>query len=56
MCFPLNTHLAFYSSFWGTLLFWLLALYCVSLQQDQGAQRPTERAADGEATKRPIPS
>lgn len=26
MCFPLNTHLAFYSNFWGGLFFWLLTL------------------------------
>jgi O-antigen ligase len=26
MCFPLNTHLAFYSGFWGLLFWWLLAL------------------------------
>jgi O-antigen ligase len=27
MCFPLNTHLAFYSAWWGLLFWWLLALY-----------------------------
>jgi len=27
MLFPLNTHYAFYSSVWGGLLFWLLALW-----------------------------
>ena len=26
MCFPFNTHLAFYSTFWGSLFWWLLAL------------------------------
>ena len=32
MCFPLNTHLAFYSaSAWGLLFWWLLALYCAAL-------------------------
>lgn len=25
--FPLNTHLAFYSSFWGLIVWWLLAMY-----------------------------
>ena len=31
MCFPLNTHLAFYSAGWGLLFWWLLALYCAAL-------------------------
>src|SRR5690606_14237087 len=31
MVFPFNTHLAFYSSFWGLLLFTLLALYVGAL-------------------------
>jgi O-antigen ligase len=31
MCFPLNTHLAFYSAWWGLLFWWLLALYCAAL-------------------------
>ena len=31
MCFPLNTHLAFYASWWGLLFWWLLALYCAAL-------------------------
>lgn len=34
MCFPLNTHLAFYSAWWGLLFWWLLALYCAALQRD----------------------
>lgn len=42
MCFPLNTHLAFYSSFWGTLLFWLLALYCVAIRQAAPETRGTQ--------------
>ncbi|MCB1559529.1 MAG: O-antigen ligase family protein [Xanthomonadales bacterium] len=37
MLFPLNTHLAFYSSFWGLLLFWLLALWLGFLQRDIAA-------------------
>ena len=37
MLFPLNTHLAFYSSFWGLLLFWLLALWLGSQQADDHA-------------------
>lgn len=31
MCFPLNTHLAFYSAWWGLLFWWLIALYCAAL-------------------------
>lgn len=40
MVFPLNTHLAFYSSFWGSLFCWLLALYCARLALPPAA-RPT---------------
>lgn len=31
MCFPLNTHLAFHSAFWGGLFFWLIAMYCAAI-------------------------
>ncbi len=31
MCFPINTHLAFYSAWWGLLFWWLLASYCAAL-------------------------
>lgn len=31
MTFPLNTHLAFYSAWWGLLFWWLLALYGAAL-------------------------
>ncbi|HEX4479577.1 MAG TPA: O-antigen ligase family protein, partial [Rudaea sp.] len=31
MCFPLNTHLAFYSRWWGLLFWWLLSLYIAAL-------------------------
>ena len=34
MCFPLNTHLAFYSAWWGLLFWWLLALYVAALHAD----------------------
>ncbi len=39
MTFPLNTHLAFYSAWWGLLFWWLLALYCASLgaESEHGA-------------------
>lgn len=32
--FPLNTHLAFYSAWWGLLFWWLLALWCAALYVD----------------------
>jgi O-antigen ligase len=35
MCFPLNTHLAFYSAWWGLLFWWLLALYCAALSAEE---------------------
>lgn len=31
MAFPLNTHLAFYSAWWGLLFWWLIAQYCAAL-------------------------
>ncbi|MGH8042855.1 MAG: O-antigen ligase family protein [Rudaea sp.] len=34
MTFPLNTHLAFYSAWWGLLFWWLIALYCAGLGAD----------------------
>jgi hypothetical protein len=34
MCFPLNTHLAFYSAWWGLVFWWLLALYCAALNAE----------------------
>ncbi|MDI3263243.1 MAG: O-antigen ligase family protein [Fulvimonas sp.] len=33
MLFPLNSHLAFYSAWWGLLFAWLLALWCAVLVQ-----------------------
>ncbi|MDJ0654526.1 MAG: O-antigen ligase family protein [Xanthomonadales bacterium] len=30
MVFPVNTHLAFYSTFWSLLCWWLVMLYCAS--------------------------
>jgi len=29
--FPLNTHLAFYSAWWGLFFWWLLSLWCAAL-------------------------
>ena len=34
MVFPLNTHLAFYSAWWGLLFWWLLSVWCASLYAD----------------------
>ena len=34
MCFPLDTHLAFYSAWWGLLFWWLLSLYCSALNAE----------------------
>jgi O-antigen ligase len=31
MVFPLNTHLAFYSAWWGLLFAWVLGLWCAAL-------------------------
>jgi O-antigen ligase len=39
MLFPLNTHFAFYSSFWGLLFWWLLALYATALLRDRREAR-----------------
>jgi O-antigen ligase len=41
MLFPLNTHLAFYSAWWGLLFAWLLGLWCAALfvfPRSDGAQ------------------
>lgn len=35
MAFPLNTHLAFYSAWWGLLFWWLLALYCAAFARER---------------------
>ena len=32
--FPLNTHFAFYSAWWGLFFWWLLALWCAALYVD----------------------
>jgi O-antigen ligase len=50
MCFPLNTHLAFYSAWWGLFFWWLLALYVAALgaapQQAEGDSANHRRSAD----------
>ena len=35
MCFPINTHFAFYSTFWGSLFWWLLALCLGALSAER---------------------
>ena len=37
MLFPLNTHLAFYSAWWGLLFAWLLGLWCAAMYVEAGA-------------------
>jgi O-antigen ligase len=44
MCFPLNTHLAFYSAWWGLFFWWLLALFCAALAA--GPEQAQGNAAD----------
>ena len=43
MLFPLNTHLAFYSAWWGLLFAWLLGLWCAALY----VEREHELSASG---------
>ena len=45
--FPLNTHLAFYSTFWGGVTLLLAALYAGSLLGSEGA--PSDRATQASA-------
>lgn len=35
--FPFNTHLAFYSAWWGLLFWWLVAVWCAALYAFPGA-------------------
>ncbi|MFA7320985.1 MAG: O-antigen ligase family protein [Dokdonella sp.] len=44
MCFPLNTHFAFYSAWWGLFFWWLLAIFCAALAVP--AQQADGHAAD----------
>ncbi|HEX5959868.1 MAG TPA: O-antigen ligase family protein [Rhodanobacteraceae bacterium] len=41
--FPLNSHLAFYSAWWGLLFWWLLALWCAALHADVPDDAPVAR-------------
>ena len=36
MAFPLNTHFAFYSAYWGLVFWWLLALHAAALATREG--------------------
>ena len=38
MCFPLNTHFAFYSAWWGLFFWWLLAIFCAALAVTEQAE------------------
>ena len=40
MCFPLNTHFAFYSAWWGLLFWWLIALWCAALGAGDAEKSP----------------
>ncbi len=54
MCFPLNTHFAFYSAWWGLFFWWILALFCAALAAPaQQAQRQTADDSGGENQHRP---
>lgn len=47
MVFPVNTHLAFYSAWWGLLFWWLVALWCAALH----AELPGTAAAAAPLTR-----
>ena len=38
--FPLNTHFAFYSAWWGLLFWWLLAVWCAAISGRKPEQIP----------------
>ncbi len=40
MWFPLNSHLAFYSAWWGLLCWWLLAVWCAVLLAPEERHEP----------------
>ncbi|MES9955645.1 MAG: O-antigen ligase family protein [Sedimenticola sp.] len=37
--FPINTHLAIYSSFWGMMLWWFAALHCGTIQSPDNSAK-----------------
>ncbi len=54
MCFPLNTHFAFYSAWWGLFFWWILALFCAALATPaQEAERQTAYDRRGENQHHP---
>ena len=42
--FPLNTHMAFYSAWWGLLAAWLLSVWCAALFADLPDMEPRDGA------------
>jgi O-antigen ligase len=42
--FPLNTHMAFYSAWWGLLAAWLLSVWCAALFADLPDLEPRDGA------------
>lgn len=44
MTFPLNTHLAFYSAWWGLLFWWLLGLFVAALHARDAPPEPSVTA------------
>lgn len=42
--FPLNTHMAFYSAWWGLLAAWLFAVWCAALYADLPDEAPPRGA------------
>ncbi|MEM9304977.1 MAG: O-antigen ligase family protein [Pseudomonadota bacterium] len=40
MIFPLNTHLAFYSTFWSIVCWWFVALFCRATRSDLRFEAP----------------
>jgi O-antigen ligase len=43
--FPLNTHLAFYSAWWGLFFWWLLSLWCAALFVVESPKEPVHAKA-----------
>jgi hypothetical protein len=43
--FPLNTHMAIYSSFWSQTVWWLIALYCAAYGAGVANARSVEPAS-----------
>lgn len=47
MCWPLNTHFAFYSSFWGLLSWWLVAYFAAAITPAPLPTPAPQPATDG---------